>query len=317
MDLNDIALFIQVVRAGSFAEAGRRLGMPPSTASRRVQSLEATLGTRLMQRTTRRLVLTDAGRKFFAESADQIDALMQAAGQVAEHASDIAGRVRVAVPVDFFEWFPAAALARFAAAHPRVRFEFELNDARVDLLGEGIDVAMRGGDRDPSLFARKIGTSSAALVASPDYIARRGQPADLRELASHDCITAPARGGPRAVWRLEKGGKPATAVEVDGPFQASTTSAQLVGAMAGMGIVLLPLGLTASHVAAGRLVRVLPDFSSGATGVHLVYHSRRQLPRAVSAFVEFAASTIAELGLFSSEHALAAKRTQGASHNRS
>jgi LysR family transcriptional regulator AphB len=116
---------------------------------------------------------------------------------------------------------------------------------------------------------------------------------------------------------LEKGGKPATAVEVDGPFQASTTSAQLVGAMAGMGIVLLPLGLTASHVAAGRLVRVLPDFSSGATGVHLVYHSRRQLPRAVSAFVEFAASTIAELGLFSSEHALAAKRTQGASHNRS
>ncbi|WP_186201623.1 LysR family transcriptional regulator [Burkholderia gladioli] len=124
MDLNDIALFIQVVRAGSFAEAGRRLGMPPSTASRRVQSLEATLGTRLMQRTTRRLVLTDAGRKFFAESADQIDALMQAAGQVAEHASDIAGRVRVAVPVDFFEWFPAAALARFAAAHPRVRFEW-------------------------------------------------------------------------------------------------------------------------------------------------------------------------------------------------
>lgn len=195
MDLNDIALFVNVIRAGSFAEAGRRLGMPPSTASRRVQSLEVALGTRLMQRTTRRLVLTDAGRNFFAESADQIDALMRAAGQVAEVANEVAGRVRVAVPVDFFEWFPADALARFVTANPRVRFEFELNDARVDLLGEGIDVALRGGDQDPTLFARKLGTSSATLVASPEYLARRGRPTELSDLAKHDCVTSPSRGG--------------------------------------------------------------------------------------------------------------------------
>lgn len=297
MDLNDIALFVNVVRAGSFAEAGRRLGVPPSTASRRVQTLETALGARLMQRTTRRLVLTDAGRNFFAQSADQVDALLRVADQVASDADEVAGRVRVAAPADFFNWFPADAVARFAEAHPRVRLEFELNDARVDLLGEGIDVAMRGADRDPSLIARKLGTSYATLVASPGYLAARGAPALPRDLAAHDCITAPARGGPKAVWRLGGSRRAAAPVEVDGPFQASTASGQLAGALAGLGIALLPAGLSAPHVATGRLKEVMPDFATAASGVHLVYHSRRQLPRAVSAFIDFAATTIGELGL--------------------
>ncbi|GHC71909.1 LysR family transcriptional regulator [Pseudorhodoferax aquiterrae] len=301
MDLNDIALFVNVVRAGSFAEAGRRLGMPPSTASRHVLALEEALGTRLMQRTTRRLVLTDAGRNFFAESSDQIDALLRVAGQVTDDAGEIAGRVRVAVPVDFFNWFPADAVARFTQAHPRVRLEFELNDARVDLLGEGIDIAMRSGDRDPSLIARKLGTSHATLVASPKYLAARGVPAHPRDLEAHDCITSPQRGGPRAIWRLGGAKRASAPVEVDGPFQVNTASAQLAGALAGLGIALLPSAFTAPHVAAGQLQEVLPEYASGATGVHFVYHSRRQLPRAVAAFIDFAATTIKDLGLMQSE----------------
>lgn len=301
MDLNDIALFVNVVRAGSFAEAGRRLGMPPSTASRRVQTLEAALGARLMQRTTRRLVLTDAGRNFFARSADQVDALLRVADQVASDADEVAGRVRVAAPADFFNWFPADAVARFTEAHPRVRLEFELNDARVDLLGEGIDVAMRGADHDPSLIARKLGTSHATLVASPVYLAARGEPALPRDLAAHDCITAPARGGPKTVWRLVGSRRAASPVEVDGPFQANTASAQLAGALAGLGIALLPAAMTAPHVVAGRLKDVLSDYATGLSGVHLVYHSRRQLPRAVSAFIDFAAMTIKNLGLLEAD----------------
>lgn len=301
MDLNDIALFVNVVRAGSFAEAGRRLGMPPSTASRRVQSLEEALGTRLMQRTTRRLVLTDAGRNFFADAADQVDALLRVAGQVTSDSNEVAGRVRVAAPVDFFNWFPVDRLATFMAAHPRVRLEFELNDARIDLLGEGIDVALRGGDRDPSLIARKLGTSYATLVASPKYLAARGVPKQPRDLSSHDCITSPAHGGPRTTWRLGGARRAITPVEVDGPFQANTSSAQLAGALAGLGIALLPSALTAPHVAAGHLQEVLPDHASGAITVHFVYHSRRQLPRAISAFIDFAATTIKELGLMQSD----------------
>ncbi|WP_256572811.1 MULTISPECIES: LysR family transcriptional regulator [unclassified Pseudomonas] len=297
MDLNDVALFVQVVRAGSFAEAGRRLGMPPSTASRRVQLLEAALGTRLMQRTTRRLVLTDAGNNFYAESADQIDALLRVAGQVTNDSAQVAGRIRVAAPVDFFNWFPAQAVAQFISEHPRVRLEFELNDARVDLLGEGIDVAMRGGDRDPSLLARKLGTSYQTLVASPGYLAAHGVPAQPADLSAHHCITSPSHGGPRTTWRLGGVGNQAATIEVDGPFQANTASAQLEGALAGLGIALLPAALSAAHVDAGRLKEVLPDYTSGAIGVHFVYHSRRQLPRAVSAFIEFAANTIKEMGL--------------------
>lgn len=297
VDLNDVALFVQVVRAGSFAEAGRRLGMPPSTASRRVQLLEAALGTRLMQRTTRRLVLTDAGTNFYAESADQIDALLRVAGQVTNDSAEIAGRVRVAAPVDFFNWFPAQAVAQFIAEHPRVRLEFELNDARVDLLGEGIDVAMRGGDRDPSLFARKLGTSYQTMVASPGYLAVHGVPAEPGDLTAHQCITSPNHGGPRTTWRLGGVDIQAATIEVDGPFQANTSSAQLEAALAGLGIALLPVALSAAHIDAGRLKEVLPDYTSGAIGVHLVYHSRRQLPRAVSAFIEFAANTIKDMGL--------------------
>ena len=297
MDLNDVALFVQVVRAGSFAEAGRRLGIPPSTASRRLRSLEEALGARLMHRSTRRLVLTDVGRSFFAECANQIDALGQAAGQVTEAAAAPAGRVRVGAPADFFNWFPAERVARFLAEHPRVRLEFELDDAHADLLGQSIDVALRAGtDLEPTLVGHQLGWSRASMVASPAYLETRGTPADLRELSAHDCITRPTRGGGRAAWRLV-GPRRAVTVEVDGPFQANTASAQLSAAVAGMGIALLPSALSAEHVAASRLQVVLPEHSLEPIGVYLVYLSRRQLPRAVSAFVEFMMASVRELRL--------------------
>jgi len=298
MDLNDIALFVNVVRAGSFAEAGRRLGIPPSTASRRVQALEEVLGVRLMQRTTRRLSLTDAGRNLFAQSADQIDALFNAVGQASEGGAEVAGRVRVAAPADFFTWFPATELMRFSAMYPRVRLEFELDDAKVDLLGQGIDVALRSADNDPSFIARKIGTSRGVLVASPGYLAERGLPVVPEDLSKHDCISAPRRGGPRRKWQLFGPGDAEVTVEVDGPFQANTAAAQLSGALAGLGIALLPAALAASQVEARNLREVLPEYSSGSIGVHFVYLSRRQLPRAVSAFLDFATATVKNFNLF-------------------
>lgn len=292
MDLNDIALFVCVVRAGSFAEAGRRLGMPPSTASRRIQSLESALGVRLMQRTTRRLLLTEAGKNFFATSSDQIDALMRAAGDVSDGSHEVAGRVRIAVPVDFFNWFPASEVARFCSENPRVRLEFELDDARIDLFGQGIDIALRAGDQDLSLVARQVGTSQATLVASPQYLGARGVPELPGDLGHHDCITSPSRGGPRAVWKLMEASGAMHSQEVDGPFQANTSSAQLAGAIAGLGIALLPLALSSDYLATGQLKQVLPGYGSGTINVHLVYLSRRQLPRSVTAFIQFASETI-------------------------
>src|SRR5450830_1108198 len=253
VDLNDVALFVQVVRAGSFAEAGRRLNMPPNTASRRVQQLEQDLGLRLMQRSTRRLMLTDAGHTFFAQCAEQVEALTQSAQELADGSQVPAGKVRVAAPVDFFNWFPTDLIAGFLATHPKIRVEFELSDARADLLGESIDIAFRAGKViEPNLIGRQLGWSRASLVASPGYITRRGIPKSTAELALHDCITLPTKSAGHATWRLD-GPDGESAIAVRGRFQANTTEAQVAAAIAGLGIALLPTMLITAHLQAGRL----------------------------------------------------------------
>ena len=294
MDLNDIALFVQVVRANGFAEAGRRLDIPPSTASRRVQQLERALGTRLLHRSTRRLALTDSGKSLFVECAERVDALMQSAQQVIDSSTTPHGKVRVAVPADFFNWFPADRVARFIAAHAQVQLEFELSDERADMLGETIDVALRAGHTiEPALVARQLGWSRVGLVASPSYLAARGKPKVPAELVAHDCITQPARGGPPITWRLE-GPRRGVEIPVTGRFQANTAHAQLSAAVAGLGIARLPMAISDPHVRAGSLKQVLPDHALEKIGIYVVYLSRRQIPRAVSVFVEFVASTLIE-----------------------
>src|SRR5213593_2642956 len=196
LDLNDVALFVQVVRAGSFAAAARRLGMPANSASRRIQQLEQQLGLRLMKRSTRKLTLTDAGATFYARCADQVEALAEAAQELSEGSEVPSGRVRVAAPADFFNVFRMELIAEFLAAHPKVRLEFVLSDARADLIEEGIDIAIRSGEvREPTLVARRIGSGRVTLVASPAYLAARGMPGSVQELASHDCVTLPQSAG--------------------------------------------------------------------------------------------------------------------------
>ncbi|UUZ75261.1 LysR family transcriptional regulator [Polaromonas sp. P1(28)-13] len=203
LDLNDVALFVHVVRAGSFAEAARRLGMPPNTASRRVQALEKHLGVRLMQRSTRKLTLTDAGRTFYGGCAEQVEALAQSAQELADGSQLPKGTVRVAAPADFFSFFLMDWIAEFLAAHPLIRIEFVLSDARADLIGEGIDVAFRTGKiLEPNVVARHIGTGRATLVASSTYLAARGTPDTLQALSEHECITLVQPTG-RVSWRLD------------------------------------------------------------------------------------------------------------------
>jgi DNA-binding transcriptional LysR family regulator len=295
MDLNDVALFVQVVRAGSFAEAARRLGMPPNTASRRVQELERHLGVRLMQRSTRRLVLTEAGQSFFRQCADQVEALAESARELVDGNQEPSGKVRIAAPADFFNWFTPDLVAGFLAAHPKVRLEFELDDARADLLAEGIDLAFRAGKNlEPNLIARQIGWSRASLVASPSYLAARGAPETAEELTMHDCITSPTRSSMHATWRLD-GPQGEVEVAVNGRFHANNTQAQLGAAVAGLGIALLPTMITAPHLESGRLKEVLPAFGLEEIGVYFVYLSRRQQPRAVSLFIYFATAKMRSL----------------------
>ncbi len=286
MDLNDVALFVEVVRAGSFAEAARRLGVPPNTTSRRIQELERSLGVRLMQRSTRKLTLTDAGRRLYERCAEQVESLAQASEDLIAGSQLAIGTLRVAAPADFFNWFLMDWISEFLAAHPQVRIEFVLSDARADLIGEGIDIAFRAGKiTEPNLIARQMGTSRSMLVASPAYLAARGMPLTLADLAQHDCITFPKQSG-TASWSLD-GPEGIEEVKVTGRFSANTAQALLHAALANLGIAFLPAMMAAPHLHTGRLQEVLPGYGLSGLGVHLVYLSRRQLPRAQSAFIDF------------------------------
>ena len=170
IDLNDIALYVQVVRSGSFAEAARRLGTAPNSVSRRVQQLEAQLDTRLMQRSTRKLTLTDAGQAFYERCADAVDGLTDAGQSLMAGGEEVAGLVRVAAPADFLDFFRVEWVADFLATHPRVRLEFLLSDARADLIAERIDVAFRAGTlADSSYVGRPILADRKSISA---YITR-------------------------------------------------------------------------------------------------------------------------------------------------
>jgi DNA-binding transcriptional LysR family regulator len=285
LDLNDIAMFVQVVHCGSFAEAARRLGMPPNTVSRRIQQLETRLGTRLLQRSTRKLTLTSAGQGFHERCVGAVDDLLEAGQDLITGSSEPSGRVRVAAPADFFDFFEMAWVSEFLTAYPRVRLDFVLSDAKADLIAEQIDVAFRGGPlRDSGYVGRQIlDPRSVGMVASPDYLAARGSPRTLQDLASHDCVISAHPGG-HATWHLI-GPKGEEEIQVTGRFSGNTAQSLRKAAVAGLGIALLPPLMAKLEVDAGVLVPVLPQYQPNGYGLNVLYPSRRQLPPAVSAFI--------------------------------
>lgn len=285
-DFNDIALFVQVVRHGSFAAVGRQLGMPPNTVSRRVQDLEARLGTRLLQRTTRKLSLTGAGRAFHERCAAAVGDLERASRDLVDGSQTPSGRVRVASVADFFDFFPLARIKEFLAAHPRVQLEFVLGDAVADLLAEGIDVAFRAGHSSGSGHAVHLATvPPVGLAASPAYLAERGMPQALKELQGHDCLVSPGGDG-RTVWRLRDRRGRSVDVEVSGRFAVNSARALHQAVVTGLGIALLPNSpAVTADLAAGRLITVLPDYRRAETSFYAIYPSRNLIPPAVAALV--------------------------------
>jgi len=293
LDLNHVFLFVEVVRANSFAAAARRLGMPANSVSRKIQELEAQVGSRLIHRSTRKLTLTAAGRTFFDRCAGPVSELAQAGQASVDETQLPGGVIRVAAPADFFDLFPIEWVAQFLHDHPRVHMEFVLDDAKADLVGEGIDVAFRAAHFvDDNLIGHKIVATQFDLVASPAYLRAHGTPDTLAALAAHDCLPQSNRTGP-VTWRLI-GPEGDSEIEVSSRFRANAARAVLRAAVAGLGIALLPRPLTATEIAAGRLVNVLPEFRRDGADFYAVCVSRRHIPRAVSAFIEFAVGRLRE-----------------------
>ncbi|MDP9601751.1 UNVERIFIED_ORG: DNA-binding transcriptional LysR family regulator [Variovorax paradoxus] len=298
LDLNDVAMFVQVVRHGSFAEAARRLGLPPNTVSRRIQQLESQLGTRLMQRSTRKLTLTSAGQAFHDQCAGLVDGLAAAGQALAAGGQEPSGLVRVAAPADFFDFFPMEWVADFLAEHPLVKLDFVLSDAAADLIAEQIDVAFRGGVlRDSGYVGRRLITRSGGLLASPAYIERRGEPRSLQDLAHHDCVTPSSPSG-HAIWQLTGPDGVDEEVQVSGRFTGNTAQALRKAALAGLGIAQLPPAMATRDEQAGLLVRVLPQYEYRGRGLNVVYPSRKHLPLAVSAFIGLVMGKLDQMDAF-------------------
>ena len=295
MDLNDVRLFVHVVRAGSFAKAARRLGMPANTLSRRVGELETRMRTRLLHRSTRKLSLTSAGEAFFARCASAVDGILAASQELADESRAPQGRVRIAAPAGFFDLFPLAWITAFLREHPRVRIEFVLDDARTDLVADGIDAAFRAGaavDAGATVW-RTLWSESFRLYASPAYLAARGTPESLRDLERHDCLTVSRPAG-QAVWVLQ-GPTGREAIAVAGRFAANNVQVLRQAAIAGLGIAQLPTALARADVAAGALLEVLAAYRRDGADLHVVVAGRGPVPLAVRAFIEFAERRLRDL----------------------
>ena len=294
-DLNAALVLVRVVQAGSFRAAAQALGMPNTTVSRKVSELESQLGVQLLQRTTRRLSLTDAGMAFVEEAEAAIARLEAAQEAVTELQREPRGRLRVTTTVTLGELFLAPVLAQFLDVYPEVEVLLHLSDRPVDLVAERFDVAIRAGVLpDSSLIARPIGSATYRVVASPDYLARHGTPHRPSDLSTHACLRF-ARSGieVRSSWPFGTGAR-RSEVDVSGRLVSDDFVVLRTAAEQGLGIARLPGLLVHGAIQAGRLVALFDDQAPPPNPLHLLHPGGGRLPARTRAFIDFVQPRLAQ-----------------------
>jgi DNA-binding transcriptional LysR family regulator len=286
LDPSDLLLFARIVESGSFSKAALRVGLPKSTVSRRLALLEARLGERLMQRTTRKLVLTEFGASLL-EHARKVVEEVEAAGALVQHRqAEPSGLLRISMPGDSANFSMGKLLAAFMARYPAISLEVDLSPRRVDLLGENFDLAIRMGDLpdDASLAARRIAFSTLALYASPAYTGLRGLPEHPDDLQRHDLLSLPRRAN-LSHWTLLRG---KTRWEKELPARLIANSPELLVRMActGAGIAASTDQFAQPYLHTGELVRVLPEWSFPPVSGWAVFPGRRLMPAKTRAFLD-------------------------------
>ena len=285
----DIEAFTAVVESGSFSAAGERLGVAKSVVSRRVGRLEARLGSRLMNRTTRRLALTEAGRDFYQRAVQVLADLDEAENSVARQTAELRGAIRLAAPLSFGLRHLSQALAGFLERHPAIELDLDLNDRNVNLVEEGFDMAVRIGElADSTLVARRLGTVRHVTCASPAYLQRHGEPRHPDELRDHVGLQY-SHATYRQLWSyLTPEGK----TLVGQPhirIRSNNGDALAQAAVAGLGITTGPTFILGQYIEAGQLVPVLRDYPHPTMGIHAVHPPGRLLPKRVQAVADFLA----------------------------
>jgi DNA-binding transcriptional LysR family regulator len=287
-------VFSQVVETGSFAKAAERLNLSTSATSRYVAELESHLGTRLLNRTTRRVSLTESGRAFYERCVQLLGDLEEAEQEAARAAVVPRGTMKLTTSVAFGVRHLAPAIAAFLARHRDVRFDVSLSDRMVDLVEEGFDLGIRiGGPGSENLVARKLGETRLVPCASPEYLKARGAPKTPDELAGHNCFTY-EYVTPRNLWRFRDAAGREQAVRVSGNLHSNNGDLLAEVAARGAGVVFEPAFIVGPEVRAGRLVPLLQDFEPAPVPIYAVYPSRKHLSAKVRLFVDFLVASFAD-----------------------
>lgn len=288
LDTNAIQVFVSVVKAKSFVQAARTLGMPTSTVSDRVSQLEQQLGVTLIHRTTRKLNLTEIGNEFFAQAEAGMSQLQVAAERATQARSTPRGTLRITAPVDINHQVVAQAVAEYRRKCPEVGVELHLTNRYVDLIVEGFDLAVRGGRLpDSGLKAKRLGTGSLILVASLEYLKRTKAPRVPQDLAEHRCLRFLSSdiSAPAAAWRLRAHDGRTASVRPEFLISANSFAMVIELALLGEGIGLVPETVVREPLRRRELQRVLPDWTTAEAPVHLVYPAPRQALPKVKAMI--------------------------------
>lgn len=278
-NLNDYSTFVLVVEHGGFAQAARHSGLPKSTLSTRLAALEAELGVRLIQRTSRRFTVTELGQAFYRHAAAMLIEANAAEDVVKGRLAEPSGTVRLTASVPTVQTLLATVLVDLAQAYPKVRVALHVTDRRVDLVQEGFDIGVRDHFAplpDSGLVQRRVASTDVWLVAAPAYLAARGAPQAPQDLSAHDGLMSNMGGGP---WRLQSEAGEAAEVAPAPRLHADESTMLLCAAEAGLGIACLPHSMLGTYVDNGRLQRVLPGWRAGTVTTSLLMpHRRGQLP---------------------------------------
>ena len=292
MDLNEIAIFVKVVEAGSFAKASAQLDMPKSTVSTKVSALEKRLGVTLIRRTTRKLFVTDAGLAYHQQCLQALNQLTLADEQVTQTQSTPQGLLRITAPVELGGALLPSVIEQFQKLYPEVQLEIILSDRTVDLVADGIDLAIRAGDlKDSTLIAKKIGSVYFAPFASPKYIKANGEPKSPKELQSHQCIQFTPLGSES--WKLN-GAKGTQTIQLPKKLMMNDLNLVKSLAVSGMGVALMPTFYCYAETGNKKLVRILEDWKSESRPVHFVYAHQAFVPKKLSAFLQVATGIMRE-----------------------
>lgn len=287
---SEMSVFATVVASGSLSAAGRELGLSPAMVSRRLAALEARLGVRLVNRTTRSLHLTDEGASYYESCARVLADIEHANASVSAGRHEPRGTLRVALPAAFGNQYVAPLVPHFAQRYPAVLLALSLSDRSVNLVEEGFDLAIRiAALSDSSLAARKLAPNHRVVCASPEYLRRHGSPRTPADLAQHNCLIA---SDFTASWEFKAPDGASGSVRVSGRYVCDNWEVLRQWALAGLGIALKSTWDVRRHLESGALVSLLPGYSFDSdVAIYAVYPHRRHLPAKTRAFIDFLASS--------------------------